>query len=369
MPQTPPPRTPAPARTRAPHARQRAARRFVSKAAPLGSYEVVGTLLLAHAHAQKEATPRALEALVQKNTLSLCAARALEALAESAAGPAAVRARGVGAALACAARDADGLFALARHYLCAKQQFALYMYFVEAFAPRHLVRRMRVEDGRGFTGELVTLAGDPTSLLIVAARRAIGRARGLVAYPQLVALRVGAVILGARDAQRSVADVLGARSCVLVDVLGDGAPEVERPAVAPPVLHVAPTPPPVCAKTLATPALPVCAKTLLAAAAAKTLQLSAPRHTVPKQRVPPIAMPFVVGESPTTHLITPAAGGAGGATPGALAGAQRAGDYMALLAQMAAPGFVRGAGVRAMTGGASSWSLPAARSLLPGLPN
>ena len=42
---------------------------------------------------------------------------------------------------------------------------------------------------------------------------------------------------------------------------------------------------------------------------------------------------------------------------------------MALLAQMAAPGFVRGAGVRAMTGGASSWSLPAARSLLPGLPN
>ena len=80
-------------------------------------------------------------------------------------------------------------------------------------------------------------------------------------------------------------------------------------------------------------------------------------------------MPFVVGESPTTHLITPAAGGAGGATPGALAGAPRAGDYKALLAQMAAPGFVRGTGVRAMTGDASSRSLPAARPLLPGLPN
>ena len=76
------------------HARQRAAKLFVAKAAALDSYEVVGALLVAHANAKKAATPRKLEALLQKNELSLAAARALEALAEAAVGPQAVRANG-----------------------------------------------------------------------------------------------------------------------------------------------------------------------------------------------------------------------------------------------------------------------------------
>ena len=58
------------------HARQRAAKLFVAKAAALDSYEVVGALLVAHANAKKAATPRKLEALLQKNELSLAAARA-----------------------------------------------------------------------------------------------------------------------------------------------------------------------------------------------------------------------------------------------------------------------------------------------------
>ena len=125
------------------HARQRAAKLFVAKAAALDSYEVVGALLVAHANAKKAATPRKLEALLQKNELSLAAARALEALAEAAVGPQAVRANGVGYSLAAATRGPGGLFALARRYLCGKKQFSLYLDFVEAFAPAHLVRRTR----------------------------------------------------------------------------------------------------------------------------------------------------------------------------------------------------------------------------------
>ena len=125
------------------HARQRAAKLFVAKAAALDSYEVVGALLVAHANAKKAATPRKLEALLQKNELSLAAARALEALAEAAVGPQAVRANGVGFSLAAATRGAGGLFALARRYLCGKKQFSLYLDFVEAFAPANLVRRTR----------------------------------------------------------------------------------------------------------------------------------------------------------------------------------------------------------------------------------
>ena len=125
------------------HARQRAAKLFVAKAAALDSYEVVGALLVAHANAKKAATPRKLEALLQKNELSLAAARALEALAEAAVGPQAVRANGVGFSLAAATRGPGGLFALARRYLCGKKQFSLYLDFVEAFAPAHLVRRTR----------------------------------------------------------------------------------------------------------------------------------------------------------------------------------------------------------------------------------
>ena len=131
------------------HARQRAAKLFVAKAAALDSYEVVGALLVAHANAKKAATPRKLEALLQKNELSLAAARALEALAEAAVGPQAVRANGVGFSLAAATRGPGGLFALARRYLCGKKQFSLYLDFVEAFAPAHLVRRTRVADSRG----------------------------------------------------------------------------------------------------------------------------------------------------------------------------------------------------------------------------
>ena len=125
------------------HARQRAAKLFVAKAAALDSYEVVGALLVAHANAKKAATPRKLEALLQKNELSLAAARALEALAEAAVGPQAVRANGVGFSRAAATRGPGGLFALARRYLCGKKQFSLYLDFVEAFAPAHLVRRTR----------------------------------------------------------------------------------------------------------------------------------------------------------------------------------------------------------------------------------
>ena len=122
---------------------RRAAKLFVAKAAALDSYEVVGALLVAHANAKKAATPRKLEALLQKNELSLAAARALEALAEAAVGPQAVRANGVGYSLAAATRGPGGLFALARRYLCGKKQFSLYLDFVEAFAPANLVRRTR----------------------------------------------------------------------------------------------------------------------------------------------------------------------------------------------------------------------------------
>ena len=122
---------------------RRAAKLFVAKAAALDSYEVVGALLVAHANAKKAATPRKLEALLQKNELSLAAARALEALAEAAVGPQAVRANGVGFSLAAATRGPGGLFALARRYLCGKKQFSLYLDFVEAFAPANLVRRTR----------------------------------------------------------------------------------------------------------------------------------------------------------------------------------------------------------------------------------
>ena len=282
---------------------RRAAKLFVAKAAALDSYEVVGALLVAHAHAKKAATPRKLEALLQKNELSLAAARALEALAEAAVGPQAVRANGVGFSLAAATRGPGGLFALARRYLCGKKQFSLYLDFVEAFAPANLVRRTRrrpsfravdataarraadsprprtgtrVADGRGFVGEVATLAADPTSLLIVAARRAVGRARGLVAYPQLVALKVGAWTLATHDGSRPVADVLGSCDGVVVDVLGD-VKEVPKESGA-----------------------------VLAAASARLAALAAP-----KKRVPPIAaagvddddFPFV-SPSPT-HRVLP----------------------------------------------------------------
>ena len=259
------------------HARQRAAKLFVAKAAALDSYEVVGALLVAHANAKKAATPRKLEALLQKNELSLAAARALEALAEAAVGPQAVRANGVGFSLASATRGPGGLFALARRYLCGKKQFSLYLDFVEAFAPANLVRRTRVADGRGFVGEVATLAADPTSLLIVAARRAVGRARGLVAYPQLVALKVGAWTLATHDGSRPVADVLGSCDGVVVDVLGD------------------------------VKAVPKESGAVLAAASARLAALAAP-----KKRVPPIAaagvdddddFPFV-SPSPT-HRVLP----------------------------------------------------------------
>ena len=306
MPETPPPAPPRPPpllrrRSPPPHARQRsdsapqktskvapptrrrhappprrAAKLFVAKAAALDSYEVVGALLVAHAHAKKAATPRKLEALLQKNELSLAAARALEALAEAAVGPQAVLANGVGFSLAAATRGPGGLFALARRYLCGKKQFSLYLDFVEAFAPANLVRRTRVADGRGFVGEVATLAADPTSLLIVAARRAVGRARGLVAYPQLVALKVGAWTLATHDGSRPVADVLGSCDGVVVDVLGD-VKEVPKESGA-----------------------------VLAAASARLAALAAP-----KKRVPPIAaagvddddFPFV-SPSPT-HRVLP----------------------------------------------------------------
>ena len=255
---------------------RRAAKLFVAKAAALDSYEVVGALLVAHANAKKAATPRKLEALLQKNELSLAAARALEALAEAAVGPQAVLANGVGFSLAAATRGPGGLFALARRYLCGKKQFSLYLDFVEAFAPANLVRRTRVADGRGFVGEVATLAADPTSLLIVAARRAVGRARGLVAYPQLVSLKVGAWTLATHDGSRPVADVLGSCDGVVVDVLGD-VKEVPKESGA-----------------------------VLAAASARLAALAAP-----KKRVPPIAaagvddddFPFV-SPSPT-HRVLP----------------------------------------------------------------
>ena len=126
-------------------------------------------------------------------------------------------------------------------------------------------------------GEVATLAADPTSLLIVAARRAVGRARGLVAYPQLVALKVGAWTLATHDGSRPVADVLGSCDGVVVDVLGDvkEVPPKESGAV-------------------------------LAAASARLAALAAP-----KKRVPPIAaagvddddFPFV-SPSPT-HRVLP----------------------------------------------------------------
>ena len=230
------------------HARQRAAKLFVAKAAALDSYEVVGALLVAHANAKKAATPRKLEALLQKNELSLAAAT----------------------------RDPGRLCALVRRYLCGKKQFSLYLDFVEAFAPAHLVRRTRVADSRGFVGEVATLAADPTSLLIVAARRAVGRARGLVAYPQLVSLKVGAWTLATHDGSRPVADVLGSCDGVVVDVLGD-VKEVPKESGA-----------------------------VLAAASARLAALAAP-----KKRVPPIAaagvddedFPFV-SPSPT-HRVLP----------------------------------------------------------------
>ena len=230
------------------HARQRAAKLFVAKAAALDSYEVVGALLVAHANAKKAATPRKLEALLQKNELSLAAAT----------------------------RDPGSLCALVRRYLCGKKQFSLYLDFVEAFAPANLVRRTRVADGRGFVGEVATLAADPTSLLIVAARRAVGRARGLVAYPQLVSLKVGAWTLATHDGSRPVADVLGSCDGVVVDVLGD-VKEVPKESGA-----------------------------VLAAASARLAALAAP-----KKRVPPIAaagvddedFPFV-SPSPT-HRVLP----------------------------------------------------------------
>ena len=258
------------------HARQRAAKLFVAKAAALDSYEVVGALLVAHANAKKAATPRKLEALLQKNELSLAAARALEALAEAAVGPQAVRANGVGFSLTAATRGPGGLFALARRYLCGKKQFSLYLDFVEAFAPANLVRRTRVADGRGFVGEVATLAADPTSLLIVAARRAVGRARGLVAYPQLVSLKVGAWTLATHDGSRPVADVLGSCDGVVVDVLGDAK------------------------------AVPKESGAVLAAASARLAALAAP-----KKRVPPIAAASVDDEdfpfvSPSpTHRVLP----------------------------------------------------------------
>ena len=230
------------------HARQRAAKLFVAKAAALDSYEVVGALLVAHANAKKAATPRKLEALLQKNELSLAAAT----------------------------RDPGSLCALVRRYLCGKKQFSLYLDFVEAFAPANLVRRTRVADSRGFVGEVATLAADPTSLLIVAARRAVGRARGLVAYPQLVSLKVGAWTLATHDGSRPVADVLGSCDGVVVDVLGD-VKEVPKESGA-----------------------------VLAAASARLAALAAP-----KKRVPPIAaagsaddedFPFV-SPSPTHRLL------------------------------------------------------------------
>ena len=60
----------------------------------------------------------------------------------------------------------------------------------------------------------VVVGGDP-------AAAPVGRARGLVAYPQLVALKVGARTLATHDGSRPVADVLGSCDGVVVDVLGD----------------------------------------------------------------------------------------------------------------------------------------------------
>ena len=125
-------------------------------------------------------------------------------------------------------------------------------------------------------GEVATLAADPTSLLIVAARRAVGRARGLVAYPQLVSLKVGAWTLATHDGSRPVADVLGSCDGVVVDVLGDVKEVPKEPGA------------------------------VLAAASARLAALAAP-----KKRVPPIAaagvddedFPFV-SPSPT-HRVLP----------------------------------------------------------------
>ena len=252
------------------HARQRAAKLFVAKAAALDSYEVVGALLVAHANAKKAATPRKLEALLQKNELSLAAAT----------------------------RDPGSLCALVRRYLCGKKQFSLYLDFVglrrstcaphagvlpsapatrpRLAAPPISASRTDAAAGPRFVGEVATLAADPTSLLIVAARRAGRRARGLVAYPQLVSLKVGAWTLATHDGSRPVADVLGSCDGVVVDVLGD-VKEVPKESGA-----------------------------VLAAASARLAALAAP-----KKRVPPIAaagvddedFPFV-SPSPT-HRVLP----------------------------------------------------------------
>ena len=106
--------------------------------------------------------------------------------------------------------------------------------------------------------------------------RAVGRARGLVAYPQLVSLKVGAWTLATHDGSRPVADVLGSCDGVVVDVLGD-VKEVPKESGA-----------------------------VLAAASARLAALAAP-----KKRVPPIAaagvddddFPFV-SPSPT-HRVLP----------------------------------------------------------------
>ena len=235
------------------HARQRAAKLFVAKAAALDSYEVVGALLVAHANAKKAATPRKLEALLQKNGSRsrrrgpwrpsprppsgprpcVPTASAFRLRRRRAARAASSRSRGATSAARSSSRSTSTSSRPSRRPTsCAARAGVLPSapstrprLDGAADSPRPRTGT-RVADGRGVVGEVSTLAADPTSLLIVAARRAVGRARGLVAYPQPVSLKVGAWTLATHDGSRPVADVLGSCDGVVVDVLGDeGGPE------------------------------------------------------------------------------------------------------------------------------------------------